>query len=81
MPTKQPRLNVVLEPYLHKVIALMAREEGISLSLKARDLLKEAVEAHEDVALNRMAENRAKSFKGRKSVPASEVRRRLGLSK
>lgn len=81
MPTKQPRLNVVLEPYLHQVIAHMAKEEGISLSLKARDLLKEAIETHEDVVLNRMAEDRAKSLKGRKGVPASEVRKRLGLSK
>jgi len=81
MPTKQPRLNVVLEPYLHQVIAQMAKEECVSLSLKARDLIKEAIEIHEDVVLNRRAEERSRTLKGRKTLPASEVRKRLGLSK
>jgi hypothetical protein len=66
MPTKQPRLNVVLEPYLHKAIALMAKEEGISLSLKARDLLKEAIETHEDVTLNTWLRNGCVRSKARK---------------
>ncbi len=81
MPTKQPRLNVVLEPYLHKAIALMAKEEGISLSLKARDLLKEAIETHEDVTLNHMAQERSRTLKGKKAIPAADVRKRLGLTR
>jgi predicted DNA-binding protein len=78
MPTKQPRLNVVLEPYLYQTITFLAKEEGISLSLKARDLLKEAVEAHEDLVLSRKASERAKTFKSKKAPTLSEVRRKLG---
>ena len=48
MSTKNPRLNVVLEPGLYSAIQHLAKRDGTSLSLKARDLIREAIEYCED---------------------------------
>ncbi len=63
MPTKNPRVNVVLEKPLYDSVRRLAEKEEISLSLKIRDLVREALEAQEDAALARLAEEREKSFK------------------
>ncbi len=63
MPAKNPRINVVLDKSLFQSVERMAKREGVSLSMKARDLLKEALEIHEDVMLNEFAETRETSFK------------------
>ncbi len=63
MPTKNPRVNVVLEKPLYDSVRRLAEKEEISLSLKIRDLIREALEAQEDAALARLAEEREKSFK------------------
>ena len=63
MPTKQPRLNVVLEkPVLHSVEQL-AKRDGVSLSMKARELIREALELHEDAYLAQLAHERMKGFR------------------
>ena len=49
MPTLQPRLNVVLEPDIYNWIARLADQKGLSRSLVARDLLREALELYEDI--------------------------------
>ena len=48
MPVKNPRINVVLEKPLYHTIQQLANRDGISLSLKVRDLVKEALEIEED---------------------------------
>ena len=63
MPAKNPRINVVLDKYLFQSVERMAKREGVSLSMKARDLLKDALETHEDVMMTEFAELREKSFK------------------
>jgi len=65
MPAKNPRINVVLEKPLYRHIQRLARDEGVSLSLKVRDLIKEALEAHEDIALAEFAEDREKTSEER----------------
>ncbi len=62
MPTKHPRLNVVLEPPTLRSIQQLAARDGVSLSLKARDLIREALELHEDAYLAERAHERAKTF-------------------
>lgn len=62
MATKNPRLNVVLEPTLYAGISHLAKKEGVSLSLVARDLLKEALELHEDLYWQESAGKRDKTF-------------------
>lgn len=73
MPTLHPRLNVVLEPELYAGISKLALRQGISLSLTARDLLKEALELHEDTFWDNKAMKRAKTFSVKKAVSHKEV--------
>ncbi len=61
MPTKNPRVNVVLEKPLYANVERLAKRDGVSLSLKVRDLLKDALEMEEDISLAKFAETREKS--------------------
>ncbi len=63
MPTKNARVNVVMEKPLHTVVSGLAKREGISMSMVVRELVKEALELREDIALVRIAEEREKSLK------------------
>ncbi len=62
MPAKNPRVNVVLERPVYDALGRLAKRDGASLSAKARDLLRDALETYEDVALARIAEERERSF-------------------
>lgn len=62
MPPKKQRLSVNLEPALYDVLKLSAEKAGISLSLKARDLIKEAMEIEEDLYWEEVARKREKTF-------------------
>jgi len=62
MPAKNPRINVVLEKPLYDSVRRLAAKEEISLSLKIRDLVKDALEAQEDIVLAEVAEERERSF-------------------
>lgn len=73
MPTKNPRINVVLEESLYNMIEELAERDGVSLSLKVRDLVKEAMEIKEDVALSAFAEKRGKTFRKSKALKHDEV--------
>ena len=73
MPTKNPRINVVLEKPLYDSIKRLAKKDGVSLSLKARDLVKEALEIQEDIDLSHFAEQRESSFRKTKALKHSEV--------
>jgi metal-responsive CopG/Arc/MetJ family transcriptional regulator len=73
MPAKNPRINVVLEKPLYKAVEELADREGISLSHKARDLIREALELEEDRALTVLAEKREKTFSRKKALKHHEV--------
>ncbi len=73
MPAKNPRVNVVLEKPLYNSIECLAERDGVSLSLKVRDLVKEALEIEEDIALSVFAEKREKTFRKTKALKHSEV--------
>lgn len=62
MPAKSPRINVVLEKPLYNSVARLADRDGVSLSAKVRDMLKDAVEINEDIMLARFAEKREGSL-------------------
>lgn len=67
MPTKNPRLNIVLEPALYGMVKKIADAEKVSMSLKARELIKNALELYEDMSLASMADDRAASFSRKKA--------------
>ena len=62
MPAKNPRVNVVLERPLYDAIGRLARREGTSLSTKARDLLRDALETQEDLGLGEIAAERERTL-------------------
>lgn len=73
MPTKNPRINVVLEKPIYHNIERLAKRDGVSLSLKVRDLVREALEIEEDIVLSHFAEKREKTFEKKKSLKHDEV--------
>ena len=62
MPTQNPRINIVLDNLLYQNVRLLAEKDNVSLSAKVRDLLKEALEIQEDIALAEFAEEREGSW-------------------
>lgn len=64
MPTKNPRLNVVLDDELLEMVEKISKKEGKSMSVVAKELIEDALEKHEDLILSEMAMKReAKSTK------------------
>jgi len=73
LPAKNPRLNVVLERPLYEALERLAHRDGTSLSLKARDLLREALESYEDLVLTDMAEEREETFDRARALTHEQV--------
>ena len=73
MPTKNPRIHVVLDKPLYETVCRLAEEEDISLSLKVRDLVKKALESEEDTALGEFAQEREKTFRRAKGLTHKQV--------
>ena len=73
MATKNPRLNIVLEPALMKGVDHLAKAQGVSLSTMARDLIKESLETYEDGQWQKMVQKRDATFSHKKSVSHDEV--------
>ena len=73
MPTKNPRINVALEKPIYSLIERMAQERGLSLSMVTRDLVREALEIHEDTVLVSVADERVAALAGRKTLTHAEV--------
>ena len=64
---------MVLERPVYATLARLARRDGTSLSVKARDLLREALESHEDLVLAQLAESRERTFDRSRSLSHDEV--------
>ena len=58
MPTKNPRINITLEASLSGLLTEIAAQEEISVSSLAKELVLEALERREDVALSALAKAR-----------------------
>jgi predicted DNA-binding protein len=81
MPAKNPRVNVVLERPMYDALGRLARREGASLSTKARDLLRDALERHEDFVLAEIASERERTLDRGKTLTHDAVWRRRPKSK
>lgn len=73
MSTKNPRLNVVLEAPLYSALRHLAQKDQVSLSLKARDLIREALESYEDSYWVKTAESREKTFSRKTALTHKQV--------
>lgn len=58
MATKNPRVHVTLEEVMAGLISQIAKKEHKSVSSVARELITEALELREDMALSLIAEIR-----------------------
>ncbi|MCX5727802.1 MAG: antitoxin, RHH family protein [Nitrospirae bacterium] len=67
MPATNPRVNVVLEVPVFEGLRRWAKRDGVSLSLKVRDLVKNALEVEEDRGLGRLADKRLATFDRKKA--------------
>lgn len=63
MPTTNPRLNVVLDQTLFDFLSNLAKKEDKSMSSIAKELIQEAVDKHEDLALSELAMKRERESK------------------
>lgn len=73
MPTKNPRLNVVVEAPLYRTIQRLAKKNGLSMSLEARELLCEAIEISEDAYWVEKAHLRWKTLNHRQGLSHAQV--------
>lgn len=67
MPTKNPRLNVVLTKTALQMLTEIAAHEDKSLSVVARELIAEALDRHEDMLFSGLAIKREQE--SRKTIP------------
>ncbi|RZD15308.1 MAG: antitoxin, RHH family protein [Candidatus Acidulodesulfobacterium ferriphilum] len=64
MPTKNPRLNVVLDKRTAELVDILSKKRDISKSALAKELIEKAIELEEDFYLAEIAETRNKTLKG-----------------
>ncbi len=58
LPTKHPRLTIVLEKEIYDTIKHLARIKRVSMSTIVSDLLKIALELKEDILISNFVDNR-----------------------
>ena len=63
MPTENPRIQVTLDVQTSALLASMAQGQSRSISATAADLIREALELHEDMNLSGIADERLKENK------------------
>jgi predicted DNA-binding protein len=63
MPTKNPGINVVLTPRVYDDVQTLSEARGLSMSSVVGDLIEDALEIQEDMALAALADERKKSLK------------------
>lgn len=73
MPTKNPRVNVVLNPRIYADVQTLSEARGLSMSSIVEDLVEEALEIQEDIALTALADKRKKSLKKSELVSHSKA--------
>jgi hypothetical protein len=58
---------------LYQDVRLLAEKDNVSLSAKVRDLLKDALEIQEDIALSGFAEKREGTWNNSKALTHDDV--------
>lgn len=71
MPTKNPRINITLEPTTVAILASLGEKERKSTSSLAKELILEALERREDMVLSAIAEDR--DIEGRKTIKHTDA--------
>jgi len=66
MPTTNPRLNITFQPETVLLLARLAKSEQKSVARLTKELVLDALDRREDVALSLLAERREAEQKGKK---------------
>lgn len=61
MPTERPRIQVMLDSETNGLLASLAEQQNRSMSATAAELIREALELHEDMLLSKHADERLAS--------------------
>ncbi len=61
MPTRHPRLTIVIEQDLYETIKKLAKAKKVSMSYLVTQLIREALALKEDLLLSELSEKREKS--------------------
>ena len=67
------RTLVSLEFPIQQMIRKMAKRDGISISSKCRDLIRQALEIEEDAYWNKLATHRDRGFNWKKALTHKQV--------
>lgn len=78
MATKNPRVMVVLESPLYRWIRRSAKKQGVSISMKLRDIVREAFESYEDRYWAGEGEKRLQSFNRDGAIPHDQFWKKVG---
>lgn len=73
MATNHPRINVTLDDDLFKIVKQQADAQGISLSLKIRDLVATALNFSEDKVWLKKVQERRKTFRKKEALSHDDV--------
>jgi transcriptional antiterminator Rof (Rho-off) len=73
MPAKNPRINVLLNEQVYNEVRFLAKKDGVSISNKASDLIKEALEIEEDLILADLASTREETLDDASTLTHDDV--------
>ena len=73
MTSSISNIHVAVEKPLYAALQELAKEEGLTLSMLTRDLLKEALEMREDQALAQFAAEREQTFDRAQALSHEDV--------
>jgi len=74
--SKASRVLTTLEEPLFKTVTMLAKRDGVSLSQKVRDLIRNAIELDEDSALSSLVQDRKKQ--GGRFISHSIMKKHFG---
>ena len=73
MPTKNPRINVVVDRELFEVLKALAEERGESISSVVRRYVELGLSLVEDIGLAKIGEERLRTLRKEKILTHEEV--------
>ena len=73
MPTKNPRVNVVVDRELFEILKALAEERGESISSVVRRYVELGLSLAEDIGLAKIGEERLRTLRKEKTLTHEEV--------
>jgi len=73
MPTKNPRINIVVDKEIYTILKELSEERGESISSLAKKYIELGLNLVEDIGLYKLSEERLKDFSPSKTLSHEEV--------